>query len=63
MNREEFLAITCNLFKARQKSRIRGAIGFTFACHWSFSHQRRLNRLTICAACVKSSRTFVDLFV
>ena len=34
MNQSEFLAITCNLLKAREKSRVQGAIGFGFASHW-----------------------------
>ena len=34
MNQSEFLAITCNLLKAREKSRVHGAIGFDFASHW-----------------------------
>ena len=28
MNQSQFLAITCNLLKDREKSRVRGAIGF-----------------------------------
>ena len=32
MNQSEFLAITCNLLKARKKSREQCAIGF--ASHW-----------------------------
>ena len=32
MNRLEFLAITCNLLKAREKSPVQGVIGF--APHW-----------------------------
>ena len=34
MNQSEFLAITCNSLEAREKSRVRGAIGFGFASHW-----------------------------
>ena len=34
MNQSEFLAITCNLPKARDKSRVQGVIGFGFASHW-----------------------------
>ena len=34
MNQSEFLAIICNLLKAREKSRLHGAIGFDFASHW-----------------------------
>ena len=63
MNHWEFLAITCSLFKAREKSRVQGAISFSFASHVSFSHQRWTNRLTICAAYVNSGRTLFDLFV
>ena len=34
MNQSQFLAITCNSLKAREKSRVHGAIGFDFASHW-----------------------------
>ena len=34
MNQSEFLATTCNLLEAREKSRVDGAIGFGFASHW-----------------------------
>ena len=34
MNQSQFLAITCNSFKAWEKSRVHGAIGFGFASHW-----------------------------
>ena len=30
MNQSQFLAIACNLLKAPEKSRVRGAIGFGF---------------------------------
>ena len=33
MNQSQFLAITCNLLKAREKLRAHGAIGFGFASH------------------------------
>ena len=33
MNQSELLAITCNLPKAREKSRLETAIGFGFASH------------------------------
>ena len=33
-NQSQFLEITCNTFKAREKSRVHGAIGFGFASHW-----------------------------
>ena len=34
MNQSQFLAILCNSFQAREKSRVHGAIGFGFASHW-----------------------------
>ena len=36
MSQSQFLAIISNLFKAREKSRVHGAIGFGFgfASHW-----------------------------
>ena len=34
MNQSQFLAIICNLLKAREKSRVHVAIGFGFASHW-----------------------------
>ena len=30
----QFLEITCNTLKAREKSRVHGVIGFGFASHW-----------------------------
>jgi len=34
MNQSQFLAIISNSLKAREKSHIRGAIGFGFTSHW-----------------------------
>ena len=34
MSQSQLLAITCNLLKAREKSRVQGAIGFGFASYW-----------------------------
>ena len=34
MHQSEFRAITCNLLKAREKSRAQGVIGLGFASHW-----------------------------
>ena len=34
MNQSQFLAITCNSLKAREKWRVHGAIGFGFSSHW-----------------------------
>ena len=33
-NQSQFLAIICNWLKAREKSRVHGAIGFGFDSHW-----------------------------
>ena len=33
-NQSQLLAITCSSLKAREKSRVHGAIGFSFASHW-----------------------------
>mgnify|MGYP000657002613 CR=1 FL=1 len=33
MNQSQLLAITCNSLEAREKSRVRGAIGFGFDSH------------------------------
>ena len=34
MNQSQFLAITCNSLKVREKSRVHGVIGFGFASNW-----------------------------
>ena len=34
MNQSQLLAITCNSLKARDKSRVHGAIGFACDSHW-----------------------------
>ena len=34
MNQSQFLVITCNLLKAREKLREQPAIGFGFASNW-----------------------------
>ena len=34
MNQLQFLAVICNSLEAREKSRVRGAIGFGFDSHW-----------------------------
>ena len=34
MSQSQFLAITCNSLKAREKSRVHGANGFDFASRW-----------------------------
>ena len=34
MNQSQFLAITCNSLKVREKSCVHGAVGFGFDSHW-----------------------------
>ena len=34
ISQSQFLAITCNSLKAREKSRAHGTTGFGFASHW-----------------------------
>ena len=34
MNQSQFLEITCNSLKAREKPGVQGVIGFGFASHW-----------------------------
>ena len=34
MNQSQFLESSCNSLEAREKSRVRGAIGFGFDSHW-----------------------------
>ena len=34
MSQSEFLAITCNTLKAREKSRVQDAVGFGFGFQW-----------------------------
>ena len=34
VNQSQFLAITCNSLKVREKSRVHGTISFGFASHW-----------------------------
>ena len=46
MNQSQFLAITCNSFKEREKSRVHGAIGFGFASHWLKNWRESLKPIT-----------------
>ena len=40
MNQSEFLAIACNLLKAREKSRVQAATGLSFVSHlWKNCHE------------------------
>ena len=47
MNQSEFLAITFILLKAREKSRVQGAIGFSFPSHWLKSSGARFFRQSL----------------
>ena len=44
MNQSQFVAITCNSLKAREKSRVHGAIGFGFASHWLKSWRQPITK-------------------
>ena len=46
MNQSQFLAITCNSLKAREKSRVHGAIGFGLASHWLKNWRESLKPIT-----------------
>ena len=46
MNQSHFLAITCNLLKAREKSRVHGAIDFGFASHWLKNWRKSFKPIT-----------------
>ena len=46
MNQSEFLEITCNLLKAREKSRVQGAIGFSFASNWLKTRRETFKPIT-----------------
>ena len=48
MNRSQFLVISCNSLEAREKSRVRGAIGFGFASasHWLKNWRESLKPIT-----------------
>ena len=49
MNQSEFLAITCNSLKAREKSRVHGTIGFCFDSHWLKNWRESLKPITKCS--------------
>ena len=46
INQSEFLVITCNSLKAREKSRVHGAIGFGFASHWLKNWRESIKPIT-----------------
>ena len=49
INQSQFLAISCNSLKAREKSRIHGAIGFGFASHWLKNWHKSFKPVTKCS--------------
>ena len=49
MTQSEFLAITCNLLKEREKSRVQCAIGFGFASHWLKNWGENFKPITKCS--------------
>ena len=46
MNQSQFLAITCNSLRAREKSRVRGAVGFGFTSHRLKNWRQSLKPIT-----------------
>ena len=46
MNQSQFLAVTCNLLKEREKSCIHGVIGFGFASYWLKNWQESFKPIT-----------------
>ena len=46
MNQSEFLVITYNTLKGREKSRVHRAIGFGFASHWLKNWQESFKPIT-----------------
>ena len=57
MNQSQFLAITGNSLEAREKSRLRGAIGFGFASHWLKNWRDSFKPIT-----KRSNRNYVITF-
>ena len=57
MNQLQFLAITGNSLEAREKSRVRGAIGFGFASHWFKNWRDSFKPIT-----KRSNRNYVITF-
>ena len=49
MNQSQFQAIICNLLKAREKSRLHGAIGFGFASYWLKKWRESFKPITKCS--------------
>ena len=56
MNQSQFIAVTCNSLKAREKSHVHGAIGFDFASHWVKNWRKSFKPIT-----KRSDRNYVLL--
>ena len=46
MNQSQFLAITCNLIKAWERSRVHGVIAFGFDSHWLKNSRKSFKPIT-----------------
>ena len=51
MNQSQFLVITCNSLKTREKSRVHGAIGFGFVSHWLKNWRESFKPITKSSNC------------
>ena len=56
-NQSQFLEITCNTLKAREKSRLHGAIAFCFASHWLKNWRESFKPIT-----KRSNRNYIITF-
>ena len=56
-NQSQFLEITCNTLKAREKSRVHGAIAFGFASHWLKNWRESFKPIT-----KRSNRNYIITF-
>ena len=66
MNQSELLAMTCNSLKAREKSRIHGAIGFGFDSHWLKNWRESFKPITKRSnrnSCSKRPNLMIYIFV
>ena len=57
MNQSQFLAIICNSLKAREKSRLHGAVGFGFDSHRLKNWRKSFKPIT-----KRSNRSYVITF-
>ena len=55
MNQSEFVAIPCNLLKAREKPRVKVAIGFGFPFHWLINWREIFKPITKRSNCNRQS--------